>query len=102
MIRQYSETSGLRFCKIRYGTKKPFETDWVNKPYTWEEIQDHIKKERNFGVLCGFGDLIVIDCDEKELHEHVRKDLPSSRTKVRHRLPKGVSQWYCHIWLACV
>lgn len=78
MVKQYAETSGLRFCKIRAATKKPFESDWVNKPYTWEGIQEHIRKEQNYGVLCGYGDLIVVDCDDNELHEQVRKSLPST------------------------
>lgn len=78
MVKQYAETSGLRFCKIRFQTKKPFETDWVNKPYTWEQIQEHVKKEKNFGVLCGYGNLIVVDCDDVELHDRVRRELPQT------------------------
>jgi len=68
----------LRFCKIKRGTKKPYERDWVNKPYTWQEIQEHIKKEHNFGVICGYGGLIVIDSDTHELREAIDKFLPKT------------------------
>lgn len=78
MAEQYAENPGLRFCKILRGTKRPFEKDWVKKPYTWQEIQSHVEEEGNFGVLCGYGDLIVIDCDENELHSEVRKCLPET------------------------
>lgn len=75
MIGKYKE---LRYCKILKGTKKPFEKDWTNKPYTWEEIQDHIKKETNFGVLCGHGNLAVIDSDNVLLQKHIERFLPKT------------------------
>lgn len=68
----------LRYCKIQKGKKAPFEKDWTNKPYTWEEIQKHIKSEINYGVLCGYGDLAVIDCDNPELQKHVEAVLPAT------------------------
>jgi len=68
----------LRFCKIHIGTKKPFQRNWTNLPYTWEEIQEHITKETNYGVLCGKGGLIVIDCDTKELEQAVKEKLPQT------------------------
>ena len=83
----YSKNKLLRFVKIRKGTKKPFEEDWVNKPYTWSEIQPHINSEVNFGVLCGYADLIVIDCDTKEdgqgeLPNHIKINLPKTFTVI--------------------
>lgn len=66
----------LRFCKIRRGTKKPYEADWPHKPYTWAEMQEHIKKELNYGVQCGYEGLIVIDADSKEVRDIVEKELP--------------------------
>jgi len=69
---------GLKFCKIKKGTKKPYEKDWVNKPLSWEEIQKHIDKEKNFGVICGYGGLIVIDSDTKELKDAIDRGLPKT------------------------
>lgn len=76
-IRQYLHPD-LRFCKILYQTKKPFESDWVNKPYVFKDIECHISTERNFGILAGYGGLIIIDCDEQELHDAVRANLPET------------------------
>jgi hypothetical protein len=70
----------LRFCKIRRGTKKPFEIDWPNKPYSWAEIQEHIANECNYGVLCGYEGLIIVDADTQELKEAVEKSLPKTFT----------------------
>ena len=70
----------LKFCKIKKGTKKPFEADWPQKPYTWQEIQSHIKEEVNFGVLCGYEGLVIIDADTPALKEAVEKELPATFT----------------------
>src|SRR5687767_9233019 len=75
-VRQFIENQGLRFCKIKKATKKPFEKDWVNKLYTYEELQEHIHNESNYGVLCGYGGLVVIDSDEPELKDAVTAGLP--------------------------
>jgi len=72
------ELKNLKFCKIKRGTKKPFEKDWVNKPLSWEEIQEHISKEINYGVLCGYEGLVVIDCDTPELKDAIIKTLPET------------------------
>lgn len=72
----FSEYPSLRFCKVLKGTKKPFEQGWTSKPYEWSQIQEHINKEQNYGILCGFGDLAVIDSDTPELQKHIEKVLP--------------------------
>lgn len=69
----------IRFCKIRKGTKKPFETDWPNKQYTWKEIQEWLDKEDgNYGILCGPGDLAIIDADKPELQYAVDAMFPKT------------------------
>lgn len=71
----------LKFCKIKKGTKKPYERDWVNKPYSYNEISEWLKKEDgNYGVLCGYEGLAVIDCDTQELKEAISKSLPETFT----------------------
>ncbi len=67
----------LRFCRIQKGTKKPFEEKWTEKPYTWEEITKFIGNEC-YGVLCGYGNLAVIDSDKPELQKHIEKTLPDT------------------------
>ena len=70
--------SQFRFCKIRKNTKIPYQRNWPEKPIDYEEIERHIKKEINYGVICGLGDLIVIDCDKNELAETIEKELPAT------------------------
>jgi len=69
------QLQGFKFCRVRKGTKKPFEKDWTKKPYTYKEIKKFLSKE-NYGVLCGYENLSVIDCDSKELQLAVEKCLP--------------------------
>jgi len=68
------------FVKLRKKTKKPFEPDWQNDPYTFKEIQTWIDEGNNYGVIGGYGDLIVIDADTKELDKTVNDKLPDTFT----------------------
>lgn len=70
----------LKFCKIKRSSKKPFEPNWPNKPYTWDEIQEHIRSEENFGVLCGYEGLIIVDADKPEFRDFIQKELPKTFT----------------------
>lgn len=67
----------LSFCRILKGNKAPFQMDWVNKPLTYEEISKFFPKE-NYGVLCGYHNLAVIDCDKEELKLAVEQLLPKT------------------------
>lgn len=71
-----AQLKNLRFCRVKKGTKKPFEKDWTNKPYFYHEMEDF--KDENYGVLCGYHDLAVIDCDEEVLVLAVRELLPKT------------------------
>jgi len=77
MIKQYQNTE-LKFCKVRKGEKRPLEKDWTNTGYTYSQILDWINEGNNFGVIGGFGDLIIIDSDEPELQEAVDASLPQT------------------------
>lgn len=54
----------MDFCRVGFKTKKPFESDWVNKSYTYDKISEYFPKE-NYGVICG-EKLRVLDDDTKE------------------------------------
>jgi len=77
MIPKQLRREEIKFCRIRKGTKKPFEKDWTNKPYSYSEIEKFLPGE-NYGVLCGYGGLIVIDSDEDELQIVVGEKLPET------------------------
>lgn len=67
----------LKFCRIKKGTKRPFEKDWVNKPYSYEKILKFFPKE-NYGVICGYDNLAVIDCDNEALEVAIDSLLPKT------------------------
>jgi len=68
------QLSELKFCRIKKKTKKPFEQDWTNKFYTYEEITKF--KNENYGILCGINNLAVIDADNEALQTAIENMLP--------------------------
>lgn len=50
------------FNRVLKFTKKPFEIDWTNKRYTYQEISKYFPKE-NYGVMTGINELGVLDDD---------------------------------------
>ncbi len=66
----------LKFCRVQRGTKAPFEKDWNNKPYSYEEISEF--GNENYGVQCGYENLAVIDCDEELLSLAVSQVFPET------------------------
>lgn len=73
----------FRFIKIVHGSKRPAEYNWVNaNNYTWDnnEFQEYLKSASAYGVVCGFGNLAVIDCDNEKVMELVENNLPETFT----------------------
>jgi len=63
--------------------KRPFPSGWQkNNNYKFDDqpFLDWISDDNNFGVLCGKGNLAVIDADEPEISELVQKKLPKTFT----------------------
>jgi len=94
----------LRYCKVRSFDKKPFEDGW-NKPanvYTYDAaplVNWITNQSGNYGVCCGYGDLLVLDVDE---HERLRELgilelLPKTYT-VRSRSGGFHFYYFCHDW----
>ena len=79
-IWQFQENPHLRFSKVAFRSKRPFEKNWVRKPYTYEQIQKHIREGTNYGLLCGYGGLAVPDADRPELEEAIASCLPQTFT----------------------
>jgi len=77
MIPKQLRREEIKFCRIQYKTKKPFEKDWTKKPHTYKEISKFIPKE-NYGILCGYGSLVVIDCDNDALQNVISSLLPKT------------------------
>ena len=68
----------LRFVRVRFKGKKPFENAWQHNPYTYDEIQQYFPRE-NYGVLCG-ADIRALDDDTPEelLKELYHKNFPET------------------------
>jgi len=65
------------FCKVEKDKKKPFEPNWQKEGYKFNEIEllNHINLGGNAGIIAGFGDLRILDIDDKKLIEHFDKIL---------------------------
>ena len=71
------QLKNLRFCRIIKGTKKPFEKEWTIKPYYYDDISKFFPGE-NYGIICGYNNLAVIDCDEESIKLLVEEMLPKT------------------------
>ena len=85
------QKDGFGFVKLKPKTKIPFEQDWQNKPYSFADIQPWFDAGNNYGVLGGYGDLIIIDADSEEISTIVEAKFPSTFT-VKTR--KGFHYYY--------
>ena len=67
--------------KDRLKRKRPSYNNWQNyeKGYRYNDktLMDHIKGGGGYGILTGFG-LVVIDADDPELVGYIRKNLPAT------------------------
>lgn len=73
----------FRFTLIPRGEKRPYEKNWQKKnnyKYDDEALQKHIEDGGNYGVVCGHGDLTVIDADSDEIRKAVTENLPETLT----------------------
>ena len=69
----------FRFVLLGKGEKgkTPFEKDWTNKGYRFDDFKliNHIEKDNNFGVIGGYGRLRILDIDDKTLAEELLTNL---------------------------
>ncbi|MFO8022252.1 MAG: bifunctional DNA primase/polymerase [Perlabentimonas sp.] len=77
----------FRFVKIcmtgKSARKRPLEPNWQDtNNYTFDDpqLQTYIQQGNNYGVVCGYGKLAVIDADEKDFAETVEQVLPETFT----------------------
>ncbi|MCD4759346.1 bifunctional DNA primase/polymerase [archaeon] len=78
----------LAFNRVVSCDKIPIDKGWQknnNFKYNDPELQKHIKNKGNYGVLCGIGDLVVLDADDLDF-VCVINDLES-----RNVLPKTLT-----------
>lgn len=47
-----TQLKNMRFLRVGFKDKRPFEPAWQKNPYTYDEISKHFPKE-NYGIICG-------------------------------------------------
>jgi len=73
----------FRFLKLIKGKKKPTADmgSWQNKNFQYNdtELLNHISSGGNYGIIGGYGNLILIDSDSREVTE-ISENLPETFT----------------------
>jgi hypothetical protein len=69
----------FNFCLILKETKRPFEIDWINKTYKFNDpvLLNHLANDGNYGVVCG-KNLMVLDFDNGKIQETLAPKLPDT------------------------
>jgi putative DNA primase/helicase len=77
MIPEQLKKPEFRFVLLKAKDKIPFEKDWTNKGYTFDNprLIQHIKSGGNYGVIGGYGNLRMLDIDDLDRVEEFEKKL---------------------------
>lgn len=73
----------FRFLLLGKKAKEPIEEKWQNEnnyKFYNLKLQEHIKKGNNYGIIGGFGNLILIDGDNEEVSKLCEEKLPKTFT----------------------
>jgi phage/plasmid-associated DNA primase len=74
---------GIRFVLIEKASKKPFEKDWTNKEYFYDNprLLKHLEQGGNYGVIGGGEkNLVILDFDNAMVQDQVCNKLPQTFT----------------------
>lgn len=78
MIPQRLQQNQFRFIKVREN-KAPIEEEWTTKNnYLYYEAERFIEKDKRYGIVTGYGNLLVIDFDKKEIQDEILPKLPET------------------------
>ncbi len=69
------QKDGVGFVKLKPQSKVPFEKEWQNNPYNYSSINEWVSANNNYGIIGGYGDLVVIDADTEELRCIIKEKL---------------------------
>ena len=75
-----TQLQNKEFRFVRLNGKVPSDKDWTNTrnyPFDAKEISEW---QGNIGIVCGYGNLIIIDLEKKEYYEEMKYLLPSTYT----------------------
>ncbi len=99
MIPEQLKKEEFRFLKIRPKGKEPTSDmkEWQQKNFQYddEELLKHLSSKGNYGVIGGYGNLILIDSDSEEIND-ICKNLPATFT-VKTGSPEEYKVHYFYI-----
>lgn len=73
----------FRFVLLAKDSKIPFEKNWTtenNYKYDDNKLLDWISKGNGYGVLCGPGNLVILDVDDLGYLDEIEKIIPTTLT----------------------
>lgn len=74
-----------RFYLIKKNKKVPSQKGWtktMNYDYDNIVLRTHIGNGKNYGLVCGYGNIIVIDFDSQEYYDKIKDKLPETFTVI--------------------
>lgn len=73
MIPKQLQEEEFRFVLLKPKTKVAFESEWQKKGYKFNDpkLLQHLNKGGNYGVIGGFGNVVIFDVDDKTLAEQL-------------------------------
>lgn len=83
IIPEQLRIDGIKFVLIEKASKKPFEKDWTNKEYYWNNTRllTHLANGGNYGVIGGGEkNLVILDFDNAVVQDQVCAKLPKTFT----------------------
>jgi hypothetical protein len=85
---------GPHFIRVSSKGKEPVDKGWTTSPLSADDLklQKWLENGRNYGVIGGFG-LVIVDIDSEELKDIVKEGLPSTFT-VQSPGSKGYHLYY--------
>src|SRR3990167_2156690 len=96
MIPKQLRKDEFGFVKIPPKEKGPKTTGWQLSPYNWRQAEVWLSQGFNYGVMGGYGGLVIIDADKIEIEEINRKQLTET-FKVKSGRLSGNGYYYYYL-----
>ena len=92
-IHQRLKSDKIRFSRIASRDKFAIDKGWNKLNLQWNDssLQEHLKRNGNYGVLTGINGLIVVDIDSQEHLKWTWENLPPTFTV---KTGKGLHFYY--------
>jgi hypothetical protein len=81
------QNENFRFILLKPKSKIPFEKNWqttANYKFNDPKLLQHILNGGNYGVLGGYGNLLIIDCDSQIIEKMVEDNFPQTFKSHKH------------------